>query len=97
MTNLELDVADALRISSKAAENERILRIIRRNIVAARSELIRSGVPEELAQSDHPLIEDAIITFCLMKMDDEALQEKHRNAFEYQQDALRKSTITGGV
>ena len=93
MKELEKSVADALRLSDKAASNEKMLRTIRRNILVARSELIRAGVSDVVANSNHPLVEDAIITFCLSRMDDENQQEKHREAFEYQQDNLRKSTI----
>lgn len=91
MTELERGVAEALRLSDKAAE--KMLKTIQRNIQVARSELIRAGVSDVIANSDHPLVEDAIITFCLSKMDDEDLQERHKEAFEYQEDNLRKSTI----
>lgn len=93
MTELERGVADALRLSEKAAENGMILRTIQRNIRTARSELIRAGVSDVIANSNHPLVEDAVITFCLSKMDDENMQERHREAFEYQVDNLRKSNI----
>lgn len=91
MTELERGVAEALRLSDKAAE--KMLKTIQRNIQVARSELIRAGVSDVIANSNHPLVEDAIITFCLSKMDDEDLQERHKEAFEYQEDNLRKSTI----
>lgn len=91
MTELERGVAEALRLSDKAAE--KMLKTIQRNIQVARSELVRAGVSDVIANSDHPLVEDAIITFCLSKMDDEDMQERHKEAFEYQEDNLRKSTI----
>lgn len=91
MTKLEKDVAAALRLSEKAAE--KLSAVIQRNIIAARAELIRSGVAESLAQSEDPLVEDAVITFCLYKMDDEAGRERNWSAFQYQQDNLRKSGI----
>lgn len=94
MTDLALAVADALRLSQKAAESEKMSRVITRNIKTARSELIRAGVSVVIAESNHPLVEDAIITFCLMKMDDEKMQTKHEEAFIYQLDNLRKSKIT---
>ena len=92
MTLLEKSVADALRLSEKGAE--KLNSVIRRHIRTARAELIRAGVPKVLAESDHPLVEDAIVTFCMYKMDDEDEQEKHWQAFEYQEDTLRKSTIS---
>lgn len=91
MTELERGVAEALRLSDKATE--KMLKTIQRNIQVARSELIRAGVSDVIANSNHPLVEDAIITFCLSKTDDEDLQERHKEAFEYQEDNLRKSTI----
>lgn len=91
MTDLEKAVADALRLTEKASE--KLLPTIQRNIITARAELIRSGVSDILAQSDNPLIEDAVITFCLYKMEDEANQERNLEAFRYQQDNIRKSGI----
>lgn len=91
MTDLEKSVANALRLTEKASE--KLLSMIKRNILTARAELVRSGISDVLANSDNPLVEDAIITFCLYKMDDEANQEKNWEAFRYQQDNLRKSGI----
>lgn len=78
MTDLEKAVAYALRLSEKAAE--KLLPTIQRNINTARAELIRSGVLRSLAESDSPLVEDAIITFCLYKMDDESMMERNQEA-----------------
>lgn len=94
MTDLERSVADALRLTTKAAN--KLLKPIQRNILTARAELIRSGVSENLAKSNHPLVEDAIITFCLYKMDDEVNQDRNLSVFRYQQDNLRKSSIKIG-
>lgn len=91
MTELEKAVAAALRLSDVAAE--KLLPTIRRNILAARAELIRSGVSAVLAESENLLVEDAVITFCLYKMDDEDMTERNWSAFQYQQDNLRKSTV----
>lgn len=91
MTELEKAAAAALRLSEAAAE--KLQPTIRRNILTARTELIRSGVSVDLAESENPLVEDAIITFCLYKMDDEDMAERHWSAFQYQQDNLRKSTV----
>ncbi|MCM1192902.1 MAG: hypothetical protein NC123_15660 [Butyrivibrio sp.] len=91
MTDIEKAVAEALRLSEAAAE--KLQATIRRNILTARAELIRSGVPAVLAESENPLVEDAVITYCLYKMDDESMTERQWSAFQYQQDNLRKSTI----
>ncbi len=90
---MENNVACALRLSQRAAEKPEMLNTIQRNIQSARAELIRSGVSEDVAKSEHPLVEDAIITFCLYKMDDETNQERNWSAFQYQQENIRKSTI----
>ena len=94
MTDLEKAVAYALRLSEKAAE--KLLPTIQRNIDTARAELIRSGGLRSLAESDSPLVEDAIITFCLYKMDDESMMERNQEAFRFQEDNLRKSTVIQG-
>ena len=93
MTDLEKSIGDALRLSEKALKNEKMLRMIQKNIKVARAELIRVGVSIELANSSHPLIEECIVTYCLYKMDDEKMQEKHFESFQYQEDLLRKSSI----
>ena len=91
MTELEKAVASALRLSDKAAE--KLLPTIQRNILTARSELIRTGVSSVLAKGNNVLVEDAVITFCMYKMDDASMQDKHWNAFVYQCDNLRKSSF----
>ena len=91
MTELEKAVTSALRLSDKAAE--KLLPTIQRNILTARSELIRTGVSSVLAKGNNVLVEDAVITFCMYKMDDASMQDKHWDAFVYQCDNLRKSTF----
>lgn len=89
MTDLEKAVAQALRLSDEAAEA--MLPTIQRNITAARAELIRSGCSAESAELGGALVEDAIITFCLVRMGDESMRQTYETAFEYQQENLRKS------
>lgn len=89
MTDLEKAVAKALRLSDSAAL--KLLDSIQRNIRTARAELIRSGVGQDIAESSAPLVEDAIITFCLIRMGDEDMQNRYQRNFEYQQENLRKS------
>lgn len=91
MTDLEKAVANELRLSDKAAE--KLLETIQRNIRTARSELVRTGVSSVLALSNNVLIEDAIISFCMYKMDEDSMREKHFDDFVYQCDNIRKSTI----
>lgn len=84
-------VKTALRLG--AAAGEALSSEIDRNIKAARAELIRTGVPEQAAESGQALIEDAIVTFCLMKLGNQNLYERYREAWEYQIDCIRKSDM----
>lgn len=89
MTDLEKAVANTLRLSNEAAEL--LLSEIQRNIGIARAELIRSGVSADVVNNGGALVEDAIITFCLIKMGSESERDRNETAFKYQQDNLRKS------
>ena len=89
LTDLEQKVANALRLSPNAAQL--LLPEIQFNIESARTELIRSGVPSSKVTEDTSLIQQAIITYCLMNMNDEDKYEQYFNAFSYQQDNLRKT------
>lgn len=91
MADLNKTVADALRLGPSSREY--LSEEIDRNIKTARAEMIRSGVSEVLANSDHELIEDAIITFCMMRMG-ESKTEKYEESWMYQLDCIRKSSIT---
>lgn len=89
LTDLEQKVANALRLSANAAQL--LLPDIQFNIESARAELIRSGVPSSKVTEDTSLIQQAIITYCLMNMNDEDKYDQYFNAFSYQQDNLRKT------
>ena len=89
LTDLEQKVANALRLSPNAAQL--LLSEIQFNIESARAELIRSGVPSSKVGEDDSLVQQAIITYCLMNMNDEDKYEMYFNAFTYQQDNLRKT------
>ena len=89
LTDLETRVARALRLSDTAAVL--LLTTIQDSISTARAELIRSGVPDAVANGDGDLAEQAIVTYCLMTMGDEDKYEMYFNAFTYQQDNLRKT------
>ena len=92
MTELEQSIADELRITPEAANI--LLPEIQKNIKRARAELIRSGISDVIANSSNVLIEDAIVMFCLARMGEESEREKNQDAFTYQEDCLRKSTLT---
>lgn len=84
-------IISALRLgatSAKTLSNE-----IDRNITTARAELIRSGVSEVIAKSGHPLVEEAIVTYALMKMGRESLYDRYKESWEYQVDCIRKSSL----
>lgn len=90
LTTLEKAIASALRLSASATQI--LLPEIQRNIQVAEAELIRSGVPEsEILKADRPLVDEAVITYCLMNMGDEDKYELYFTAFTYQQDNLRKT------
>lgn len=66
---------------------------IDRNIETARAELIRAGVPKKIAESGQKLIENAIVTYCLMNLGSQTLYERYRESWEYQVDCIRKSNM----
>ena len=91
-TELEKAVGYALRLSDSAAKSKLMRAEIRRNIATARAELIRSGVSKVVVESGRSeLVDDAIITFCLVRMGREADRDRNEESFRYQQDNLRKS------
>lgn len=89
MTDLETRCVKALRLSESAGTL--LLEEIQNNIEAARAELIRSGVSSETVQEEGPLIQNAIIDYVLMQMNDEGQYERYFNAWQYEMDNLRKS------
>lgn len=89
MTDLETRCVKALRLSESAGTL--LLEEIQNNIEAARAELIRSGVSSETVQEEGPLIQNAIIDYVLMQMNDEDQYERYFNAWQYEMDNLRKS------
>lgn len=84
-------IIGALRLGPSSANA--LSEEISRNIITAQAEMIRLGVSDELAKSTHPLIEDAIVTFVMMKMGDVKRYEQYQNGWEYQVDCIRKSKL----
>lgn len=84
-------VIAALRLSSAAATG--LSDEIDRHIRTARAELIRSGVSSEVAESDVDLVVEAITTYCCMKMGAPDRYEQYRDAWIWQEQNIRKSTI----
>lgn len=78
-------VKTALRISHTRLDEE-----IAAEIAVARGELIRAGVGGAAAAGEDPLIQEAVVTYCLYRMAPEENQKYHE-AFVYQADNLRKS------
>ena len=89
MTDLEKRCVKALRLSESAGTL--LLTEIQSNIEAARAELLRSGVSAAKVEEDSPLIQNAIIDYVLMQMNDEDQYERYFNAWQYEMDNLRKS------
>lgn len=84
-------VKTALRLGSAAATA--LSTEIDRNIKTARAELIRAGVSIDVAESSNALVENAIVTYCLMNLGNQNLYDKYQQSWEYQLDNLRKSSL----
>ena len=84
-------VITALRLSTAAAAG--LSDEIDRHIRTARAELIRSGVSSDIASSDHDLVVEAITTYCCMKMGAPDRYEQYKDAWLWQEQNIRKSTI----
>lgn len=79
----------ALRISHNALDME-----ILETISAARSEMVRAGVPESVAAGDSSLVTMAVKTYCLSVLHaDQKVREGYAEAFKYQLDNIRKSDM----
>lgn len=91
MAALKETIIKALRLSSAAGTA--LSDEIDRNIKAARAEMIRVGVSADLAESEHVLIEEAIVTYSLMNMDYSDTFDRYQAAWLYQIDCLRKSSL----
>ena len=84
-------VINALRLS--AASATALNSEIERNISTARAELERAGCGTELSESDNDLIISAIVSFCQMTMGSNDRHERYREAWLWQVENIRKSTI----
>lgn len=81
-------VKTALRIKHNALDDD-----INDTIHTARAELIRSGVPSEVANSNIDIVEMAIKTYCLYVYSDTKRQDGYFKSWQYQMDNIRKSNI----
>lgn len=77
----------ALRISTDKLDTE-----ITMLITSAQAEMVRAGVPADVASDEsNVLITQAIKTYCMYQLTDEInIQEKYFESFQYQLDNLRK-------
>lgn len=77
----------ALRISTDKLDTE-----ITMLIASAQAEMVRAGVPADVASDEsNVLITQAIKTYCMYQLTDEInIQEKYFESFQYQLDNLRK-------
>ena len=87
------DVKTAMRIRHEALDD-----LISKQIATARAEMVRAGVPEDVANDDdNACVADAIITFCQMRNADTITEsEQYSTSWKYQLDCIRKSTFDGG-
>ena len=91
---LEERVAKALRLSSAAAE--KLKDEINANIQTARAELIRMGCQKDVAESEHVLVQEAIVTYCQKEMGAPDLYERYEGAWLFQAENIRRSTLEAG-
>lgn len=86
MTTLNT-VKEAKRIKHNALDVE-----IQRHIDTANAELIRLGVDEEVVKAGGSLVTEAVVTYCLMKLEsDIKLIDKYKESFRIQADQIRRS------
>lgn len=79
----------ALRITHTYLDSE-----ILETIETARAEMVRAGVDLTVANSDLPLVENAIKTFCLYRFsNDQKMNDGFFKSWEYQLDNIRKSSL----
>ena len=83
------NVKAALRITHEELDD-----LLQMQIFTARSELIRAGVPETVANDENNLlVTDAVITFCQMRNADTITESDiYDKSWKYQLDCLRKSS-----
>lgn len=83
------DVKVALRITHTRLDSE-----ITALIASAREDMVRAGVDSSLTAADTSnLVTSAIKTYVLARMSDtQALMDGYQKSYEYQLDALRKSS-----
>lgn len=80
------DVKTARRIHHDRLDGE-IIRLIS----TARAEMIRAGVSDTKAQENDDLINQAIVTYCLMEMSSGDVHDQYERSWSIQVDQLRKS------
>lgn len=81
-------VKKAKRIKHKKLDDE-----IERYIAAAKAELIRAGADEEIVGKGGSLVTEAVVTYCLMKMEDDLKTiDKYEEAFRIQSEHIRRSS-----
>lgn len=86
MTTLNT-VKEAKRIKHNALDDE-----IQRHIDTANAELIRLGVDEEVVKAGGSLVTEAVVTYCLMKLEsDIKLIDEYKESFRIQADQIRRS------
>ena len=80
-------VKTAKRIKHSQLDDE-----IKRHIQTAKAELIRMGVDEDVVKDDGSLITEAVVTFCLARLEqDLKLKQEYQEAFRIQADQIRRS------
>lgn len=79
----------ALRISHNVLDSE-----IQDTIGAAREEMIRAGVPADIAMGNLDIVEMLIKTYCqYIYANDTKMQEGYFKSWQYQLENIRKSSL----
>lgn len=77
--------------TAKRIKHDKLDAEITRLISAARAEMKRAGVSETKAQEDDDLINQAIVTYCLMELSTGDVHDQYERSWGIQVDQLRKS------
>lgn len=79
----------ALRINHSYLDSD-----ITDTIATAKAEMVRAGVPSEIANSDLDVVNRAILTYCQYIYANSKTVDGYFESWTYQLDCIRKSSLT---
>ena len=87
-----MELLDTVK-TAKRIRHPRLDDEIKRHIATAKAEMIRVGVAEKVVKAGGALVNEAIVTFCLMQLEDDQKKKDGLNeAFRIQTDGIRRSS-----